>query len=248
MGNEALSASEVSFSLSVVSHGQARLVAALLEDLDSLLPRNFEVIVTLNIPEAEPRLCGYSYPVLVIRNESPRGFGANHNQAFQHARSDRFAVVNPDIRIGDLVMEALAAPFADPRVAICAPLVVDASGAVQDSARHFPTVRSLMRRALSRRIVAEYDRGATPLQVEWVAGMFMFIRRLAFEEVGGFDAKRFFMYYEDVDLCRRLSRRGWRIMLQPTTSVIHEAQRASHRNVKHLRWHLSSVLRYLTGL
>lgn len=246
--NGALIANEFRYTWSIVSHGQGSLVAELLRDLDILQPRDFEVVVTLNVPEAEPRLLGYSYPVRIIRNAVPKGFGANHNQAFRHTRADLFAVVNPDIRIGKLSMVALEARFEDSRVAICAPAVVDASGATQDNARRFPTVGSLARRVWSGRIASDYDPGAAPMEVDWVAGMFMLIRRSAFADVGGFDERRFFMYYEDVDLCRRLSDRGWKIVLQPNTSVIHEAQRASHRNVKHLRWHVSSAVRYLTGL
>ena len=151
-----MSAGSGPVTFSVVSHGQGHLVTSLLEDLDSLQPRNFDVILTLNIPEVEPTLTGYSFPLRVIRNASPIGFGANHNQAFLHAGRGHFAVVNPDIRLGDLALGILAAPFADREVAICAPAVVDASGAVQDSARRFPTFGSLARRVLSRRRTADY--------------------------------------------------------------------------------------------
>jgi hypothetical protein len=62
--------------------------------------------------------------------------------------------------------------------------------------------------------------------------------------VGGFD-ERFYMYYEDVDICRRLWGQGWSIVLQPAAVVIHDAQRASHRRLRHMRWHAASALRYL---
>ncbi|MGS0756858.1 glycosyltransferase family 2 protein [Roseateles sp. GG27B] len=75
--------------------------------------------------------------------------------------------------------------------------------------------------------------------------MFVVFRRDAYEKIGGFDARRFFMYCEDIDICERLRSAGWRVVFQPETFVIHDAQRASRRSLRHLRWHSTSMLRYL---
>lgn len=234
-------------SISVVSHGQSHLVSQLLADLDRLPWRDFEVIATVNLPEDDAIYEGRGFPVKVIRNAQPKGFGANHNAAFAHARAPYFAVVNPDIRLPDLDIEQLLEPLADPAVGAVAPVVLSSAGTVEDSARRFPSVARLMRRVLLGQRAPDYAWKRDPIEVDWVAGMFVLFRGEVFRALGGFDDQRFFMYFEDVDLCHRLWRSGRRVLLQPRASVIHDARRASHRQLRHLRWHMVSAARYLGG-
>jgi GT2 family glycosyltransferase len=97
-----------------------------------------------------------------------------------------------------------------------------------------------------RRRESDYTLDSVPIEVDWVAGMFVAFKRAAFEAVDGFD-ERYFMYMEDVDICRRLNEAGWLTVVQPQVSVVHAAQRASRKNVQHLRWHVASAIRYFFG-
>ncbi len=234
-------------TLSIVSHGQAKLVRPLLIELAALPRREFEVILTINIPEDEQPYDVDGLSVTLIRNDVAKGFGANHNAAFRVSQAPFFAVVNPDIRIGNTDPTSLLEGFTDKLIAVCAPLVTNSIGEVSDSARRFPTWGSLTQKALGRHTHVEYLIEDKPLEVDWVAGMFAVFRREAFIEVGGFDDRRYFMYYEDVDICFRMNRRGWKVLLFPFVRVIHDAQRASYRNARHMRWHATSVIRFLTG-
>ncbi|WP_119354256.1 glycosyltransferase [Azohydromonas sediminis] len=235
-------------TLSVVSHGQGALVRHFLADLRQGVDAPFEVILTLNIPEDEAFLDEHrGLPLLVLRNRVPKGFGANHNAAFRIARGTHFAIVNPDIRAQRLRLAPLLETLEQRRVAACAPQVLAPDGRVEDSARRFPTAWRLLRRLLLRRRGPDYRWGGDPVDVDWLAGMFVLFRRDAYEAVSGFD-ERYFMYLEDVDICRRLKRLGWRVVLDSRSTVVHFAQRRSHRDVRHLRWHLRSTLRYFTGI
>ncbi len=89
----------------------------------------------------------------------------------------------------------------------------------------------------------DYEMSDATLSPDWVAGMFMLFRRNVYAEVGGFD-ERYFLYYEDVDLCRRLRRHRYDVRLLPEVSVVHDARRESRHSLRHLGWHLSSMLRY----
>lgn len=240
--------SSTSLTLSIVSHGQAELIRPLLADLRRLDLPGLEVIITINVPEDEAAFHDLPWPGAIIRNERPKGFGANHNAAFQHATSAFFAVVNPDIRLPTLALDALMSVMRDASTGAAAPVVLNAAGSVEDSVRRFPTIGGLVRRVLLKQRAPGYRWETDPIDVDWTAGMFVVFRREAFSDVCGFDDRRFFMYFEDVDICRRLHRAGWRVVLQPAATVVHDARRASHRSLKHFRWHLTSALRYLTGL
>lgn len=238
----------VTYTLSVVSHGQAALVRLLLSDLERLGPADVEVLLTLNVPEDEHGLVSSRFPLRVIRNTQPKGFGANHNAAFAASRGAYFVVINPDIRLPNLALDGLRQIIDQDHTGACAPLVVNPLGRLEDSARRFPTVLSLLRRVALRDRSLDYQWQGTSQEVDWVAGMFVIFRREAFEQVGGFDDRRFFMYFEDVDICGRMKRMGWAVRVQPAVRVVHDAQRASRRRLAHLWWHLTSAARYLTGL
>ncbi len=235
-------------SFSIVSHGQAALISPLLDDLYRLALADTEVIITLNIPEDEGPLQGLHLPFRLIRNAAPKGFGENHNQAYAQSTGDYFIVVNPDIRLPSLEVGQLLAPMKDPKVGAVSPVVLNNAGGTEDSVRTFPTLFGLARRVLLGQRTPSYKFDSNPIDVDWAAGMFVVFRRESYRAVRGFDHRRFFMYLEDVDICRRMKETGWRVVLQPAVSVIHDAQRASHRSIKHMRWHLTSAFRYFTGL
>lgn len=233
----------LSITLSVVSHGQFDISINLLNDLEIINIPNFNVILTINHPE-KVILPNFSYPIEVIYNPTPKGFGANHNAAFKKSTGDIFVVANPDISAPSLNWGVLLAPFDDPKVAAVAPSVHSLEGELEDNVRKFPTVLTLFRRRLAASIPLDYGDRQNPVPVDWAAGMFVAFRSSLFRSIGGFDSDNFFMYFEDVDICRRLRKNGLEIMLQPGTSVIHDARRASHRNFQHFKWHMGSALRY----
>jgi GT2 family glycosyltransferase len=240
------------FTLSLVSHGHAAMPPDLLEDIRAITQRYgremFELLLTFNIPEDDGFIDRFrDLPLTRIDNVRPAGFGANQNAAFKRSHGQYFVILNPDARISAVDLDALLAPFAHADVGAVAPRVIDSAGALQDSARRFPTIPGLLRRVLTSRRECDYPAVQEPTPVDWVAGMFVVFRRQAWVSVGGFD-ERFFMYFEDVDLCRRLRRAGWTIIYQPVTSIVHDAQRASHRRADHRRWHLRSATRYFLGI
>jgi N-acetylglucosaminyl-diphospho-decaprenol L-rhamnosyltransferase len=226
-------------TVSIVSHGHGAMLPALLADL-SVCPEVACVHLTLNVPESLPEssLVGALY---VTRNRLPKGFAANHNAAIAKADTPYVLVLNPDVRLVGNPFPALLDCLRDGAV-LCAPAVINPAGGAEDSVRRFPTVLGLLRKALGRddgRLTLGTGCAVAP----WVAGMFMLVDRRAFGVVDGFDAG-FFLYYEDVDLCVRLWRAGYAVRWCGKTSVIHDARRASRRDLRHLLWHLSSMLRY----
>jgi N-acetylglucosaminyl-diphospho-decaprenol L-rhamnosyltransferase len=235
-------------TLSIVSHGHGPMVVNLLNDLQALQwPRDaFEVLLTLNIREDSSVFSPFqnTLPLHIVTNPEAKGFGANHNAAFQRSRGAAFAVVNPDVRLPHLNLDAWLAPLGPNQVAACAPLAHDSAGALQDNARRFPTLLALARRVITGIREPGYDHRAGPQIIDWAAGYFLLLSREAFEQVGGFD-EAYFMYMEDVDLARRLRQKGWNVLWDTSSHIIHDSQRASHRQWRHLRWHVRGAVRYL---
>jgi len=232
-------------SISIVSHSQAHMLHALLTDLDQYCKTYpLEILLTLNLPETLPfNTNNFCFPVIVHTNPLPKGFSANHNHAFTKASGQYFCVMNPDIRLDEEVFTTLHTCLQDPVVGVAAPRVVNASGAIEDSARHFPTPFKILCRALGGCQGNDYIVEDETLFPDWVAGMFMIFRCEVFQQLGGFD-ERYFLYYEDVDLCARLRLQDFSVALCPTVKVTHHARRDSHRNIRYFKWHLFSMLKF----
>jgi N-acetylglucosaminyl-diphospho-decaprenol L-rhamnosyltransferase len=159
------------------------------------------------------------------------GFGAAANRGVRASSGDFVAIMNPDVVVEPGCLKALVdALERDPGLAIVAPRVVNRDGSVYPSARAFPSLVDAAGHAFlhfvaphnrfSRRYkLLDWDR-ATSRDVDWVSGTFLLARRSAFDTLGGFD-EAYFMYVEDVDLCWRCWRRGWRVAYEPSGTVIH---------------------------
>ena len=230
-------------TVSIVSHGHGAMVADLLRDLEAVTVP-LKVVLTLNVPEADPlAAASLRYPLRIIRNATPRGFGTNHNVAFRVAGPGTFCVLNPDVRLQGDPFPALLAELGDARVGAVAPKIVDPQGVMESTARRFPTPISILRKAAFGAPQAEYEIGTAPLAVDWVSGVCMVFSAEAFAHLKGFD-ERYYLYYEDVDLCARLRAEGRTVRLVPAAVMVHAARRDSHRDFRYMRWHLSSMLRF----
>lgn len=222
-------------TISIVSHGQLALVLPLLEQLDRYSRAVIDkVLLTLNIPEAD-LLAGRSWGFEVerIENASPKGFGANHNQAFERCGTEWFLVLNPDIRFDSDVLSPLLAQAA-PDAGLLTPRILEPGKTEPEPHRALLTPLEIVGRKKPG-----YVRPTVPA---WIPGLFMLFRSEAYRQVGGFDEK-FFMYGEDFDICARTRLAGWKLQVGENLLARHDAQRESHRNRKYLYWHVTSLLK-----
>jgi len=250
-GEDRHAAAPAPVHVSVVSHGHGGLIRDLLRDLGQATGVTLEVTVTLNVAEPLALDPGTSpFPLTIVENASPRGFGGNHNAAFARrgeAADGFFCVANPDVRLEPGVLARLVETLgAHPSAAVAAPRVRDQTGRVQNSARRLPTPGRLLRRAARTLPRLDYPLGTSWRQADWVAGMFMVFPSRAFAELRGFD-ERYFLYYEDVDLCCRARLAGYDVLLDETASVTHDGLWHSHRHLRYLRWHLASMARFFAS-
>jgi hypothetical protein len=175
----------------------------------------------------------------LIERSTNEGFATGVNLGAKSTRAPFFLLLNPDcVADGDAIARMLAYMQTRPDAAIVGPGILNVDGTVQGSARRFPGVTTaiagrsswLTRRfpnnPLSRHNLPALERGTQPIDVDWVSGACMLVRRTAFEQVSGMD-EQFFLYWEDADLCRRLSQKGWRTAYFPRATIIHAGGRSS---------------------
>ncbi len=180
--------------------------------------------------------------VRVIRLRENVGFGCGVNAGTKAGKAPLLLIVNPDVRILTDTLPKLRTALAETAsVVAVGPRLLLENGALQVgaagyfptygavAAHSFPPLRWLPATWTGRPLfLREADgirlRSQSLTDVDWISGACLLVRRSAFEAVGGFD-ERFFMYGEDIDLCRRFSERQWQVRYCPEAAVVH-AQRA----------------------
>jgi N-acetylglucosaminyl-diphospho-decaprenol L-rhamnosyltransferase len=235
------------FTFSIISHGHGGMLHSLLDDIaafpDAL---QYKLVVTLNLaseeldPQQWPTLC-----IQVICNDVPKGFGANHNQAFKYCTTSWFVVLNPDLKMPmDPMPKLMDAAHRRGSIGAVTPAVVNESGHAEDHVRRNLTPWALWRRYRGDRVERVDVSHTASLKngFYWLAGMFLAFPAHAYRQVNGFD-ERFFLYCEDYDICARLVLADWQLLKVSDAQVIHAAQRDSHRSKQHLSWHLQSLVK-----
>jgi GT2 family glycosyltransferase len=160
------------------------------------------------------------------------GFAHGCNAGWRAGEADYVLFLNPDARISSESLRTLADVLdTSPEVGATAPLIRDDKGELEYSQRRYPRLRSTYAQALflhrlaptapwTDELIRDEDAYERPTNPDWVTGAAIMIRRSLLEELGGFD-EGFFMYCEDIDICRRMHERGYAIRFEPSATITH---------------------------
>ena len=165
--------------------------------------------------------------VSLVRNGRNNGFAKAANRGGRLSRGEWVLLLNPDVTVPegflDRVLDAAQRwPAVDPRAGVIGFQLRHRDGSRQASAGPFPTLaRTVAGLLVPRSRRRCQHRSLTGRQsVAWVTGGCLLVRRDCYEQLGGMDEK-FFLYYEDVDLCRRARDAGWSVWYDPALRVTH---------------------------
>ena len=178
--------------------------------------------------------------VRLLRNGDNVGFARGMNQGLAATTASRVLIMNPDCHLTSGALAAMSTELdRSPSCALVGPRILHPDGSLQGSARGDPDMltglfgrSTLLRRmfpalAVSRRnVVGTVGPDRESLTVDWLSGACMLARRDALESVRGFD-ERYFLYWEDADLCRRLRARGYHVRYVPNATAVHTVGQSS---------------------
>lgn len=179
--------------------------------------------------------------VTLLTPDRNLGFGTACNLGAARFPDRDVLLLNPDAALAPGSLERLTAALAaDPSLGAVGPAIRDASGELEHSWGTDPDLLTEWRRKRGEAPVLPVE----PFRADWVTGGCCLLRRSAWDRVGGFD-ERYFLYFEDADLCRRIRRAGFQVQVVPDAAAVH-GRGASSRQIGALveRYYRASQILY----
>lgn len=212
-------------SIVIVNYNTAKLVLDCITSIEKSKPKtSYEVMVvdngskdvnTFSLPPKNFRL---------IVNSENLGFAKANNQGIRDARGELILLLNSDTLVKKGTIDNLL-EFAKrtPKVGVVGSKLLNKDGSLQPSVFRFPTILNAVRQYWfgKKGLFDKYlPKGKRAVRVDAVVGAAFLITPKALKDVGLFD-ERYFMYFEDIDYCRRVKRAGLKVFYLPSSAVIH---------------------------
>lgn len=254
-----MSAAIPDVSISLISTNERHHLERL---LPSLLPAarlaNAEILVVdhRSVDGTRSYLEDHFPEVSVASNPVKSCYGENHNVNLRRARGRYFVVSNTDIAVNSPDLFVRLRDYLDqhPEVGIVSPKILNEDGTIQGLNKRHPTLLDLfLRRFLPKCLAPVFQRRMDYYEmrdvgydhdydVPFLSGAFLFCRTGLMQSIGGFDPG-FYMYFDDVDLCRRVQKTH-RTVYYPHVAITHFWRRIAHKNLYHTYLFSKMALRY----
>ena len=231
-------------SVIIVNYNSGALVASNIESLyrEGLPERTEIIVVDNNSADDSVSFLRSDFPeITLIANEHNLGLAKAVNQAIAAAKGEYYLMLNPDIvALPGAVTKLVSFMDANEDVGLAGGKLLSPNGELQHSCYRFYSPMTVLyrrtplgrtaagRRAIDRFLMRDFDH-ASVRDVDWLMGSCYCLRRSAVDEVGGMD-ERFFLYFEDVDWCRRFWENNWRVTYVPEARFSHFHQQSSRKN------------------
>ncbi|MCL5783737.1 MAG: glycosyltransferase family 2 protein [Patescibacteria group bacterium] len=233
------------FSVITVTYNSSKIITAFLNSLIKNLSDKGEIIVvdnnskdeTVKIVKDIKSKVGIQFKI--IEATKNLGYGRGNNLGVKNAQGKYLLFLNPDTEITDnSILKLLEFIKTHQEAGIVAPRLIQQGGKVQPSVRKLPTVWGAIKEYFlgqANEYEAYVPQGNRALEVESVVGAAIFISKHLFESVGGFNEK-YFMYFEDLDLCRKILKQNKKIYYLPEATFIHKVGESSGYSPQRAAW------------
>ena len=255
-------------SIIITAYKKAELLELCINSIKKNIGNEIEyeiIVADSETEESTADLMRDRFPkIIFLDNKENKGFGKLVNQGIEKARGEYLFIINHDIIIKGVAIQKLLAFIKDNKsVGLVSPRLINFDGRTQISAFKFYSWRTIIYRRtfigkfsfakkyLDKFLLKEETSNENIIDVDWVMGSAMMISKKAVDVVGGID-KHFFMYFEDVDWCRRFWENNYRVVYNPTVTVAHYHGKASGNKGavqavllnKYTRIHIMSAIVY----
>ena len=229
-------------SIIIVTHNSEKFIR---KCLDSIKGKHEIIIIDNNSKDNTPDILN-DYEIKLLKNRKNLGYARAVNQGIRIAKGEFLLILNPDIVLDRNTISALLDYLKKNKdVGIVGCKLTNNDQTLQYSCRRFPKISGLLSnylgfetKSVKGYLMLDYDH-KTIRQVDWISGSMMMMRRITkFDE-------RFFMYFEDVDICRRVGKK-YKVMYYPIVKATHIAGYASKKNPVMFLHHMNSMIRYFT--
>jgi GT2 family glycosyltransferase len=223
---------EKTVSIVILQYNNPQLTVQCIESLKEHCTIPHEIILVDNDSD-DPKARNLGKKLRGIRfvqNETNEGFSKGNNTGAAIAEGSILLFLNNDtIAEEDFITPILKVFGGDPSIGIVGPRLLNRDRTLQLSAGKLPSIMNEMK---DRAFYRSYEAGkpltvrraktlySAPREVKWVTGAALFIRRVLFKKLGGFD-EGFFMFFEDKDLCHRARLSGAKVLYTPDASLVH---------------------------
>jgi GT2 family glycosyltransferase len=246
-----------SVSAIIVTYNSAEHIAECLDALERAGVGNVIVVDNASADDSVELIRRHSLRARLLVSEGNLGFGRAVNRGAAEAGVGHdLLLVNPDCLVTGTALEQLRRRISSrPELGICGPAMMYVDGTRGIAGGSFPSLtKELLAATGLRRLLAHgWERklaqmtgtllrpltgylasvhATEPIELDWVSGFCMYVRREAWDGAGGFDP-RFFMYFEDVALCRAVRRAGWSVECMASVTAVHSEGASSSEEGKH---------------
>lgn len=195
--------------------------------------------------------------IRILEERNNTGYGRGNTAALRHVKSEFLLIINPDNTLPEDGLERMLAILRKRSdAAIVGPALVYQDGGTRPSARQFPKMVDLFQKRLFPDAwQKKYDhwmeviRKSNEVEVDWLVGACLLMRTDLLQSLGGFDP-RYFLFFEDIDLCRQVHRLGKKVLYLPQVLVSDRRNRLSGSSVlsllrRRMTWiHIASAMKY----
>ncbi len=234
----------------IVNHNSTDYLLKCIHSIYDVLEKEIAVSIYVvdNASEDNIERLSQKFPqVSLLKNKVDIGFARAVNYYISRTSAPYIMLLNPDTLVEKSFFASILKFMEEnPSVGVFGPKILEENGQVQGSARSFPTPMTALfgrntfmskffpnNRMTSKNVLTNRIDGEKKMEVDWVSGACMILRRSAIKEVGLMDEK-FFLYWEDADLCKRMSEKGWRVVYSPNASIMHYAGVSSKKKIRPL--------------
>lgn len=253
--------SEVILSVILVTYNSEEYVEkclAFLNELESQIKIELIIIDNASKNLDAEKIKKLFHPALIKINEKNAGYAKAANLGILNARGKYLLLINPDCCVDSSeIIKIIDYLEANPKVGIVGPQILNPDGSIQGSARAFPNAwtalfgrrtlfsRLFPRNKFTQRNIIAFQEITKPIEVDWVSGVIICVRKEAVLDVGLMD-ENFFLYWEDADWCARFRRQGWNVVYHPLAKAKHSVGGSSEKRKRRsiIDFHKSAYLLY----